>query len=142
MRLERATEGAAVVIGGPTLVDERGHPGQHVGVDVGQHAVTEVEDVARRVPALLDDLAHAPLEGLPRREEQGRVEVALHGIRRPEPLDGVGQRHAVVDADHLGPGLAHEGQQLARADPEVDAGHVEVGDGGERGGGVRLARAA
>ena len=48
--------------------------------------------------------------------------VALHGIARAEPFDGIRQADPVVDADNLGARLAHEAEQLTRADPEVDPG--------------------
>ena len=43
---------------------------------------------------------------------------------RAEPSRRLVERHAPVDADHVGPGLAHGRQQLAGADAEVDARHV------------------
>ena len=79
-------------------MDELGHPGQHVGVHGGQHAVAEVEDVARRMAPLLDDLPHAALEGVPRREEQGGVEVAPRNLIRFE----VGEKVNVTDGPFEG----------------------------------------
>ena len=74
------------------LVDELHHPGEHVGVGVGQHAVAEVEDVPARGPALLDHPAHLALDGAAVGEQHGRVEVALHRAGRADPADRLVQR--------------------------------------------------
>ena len=60
--------------------------GQHVGVGVGQHAVAEVEHVARaaaRRPRAISRTCG--LDRLPRREQERRVEVALQRPGRARP---------------------------------------------------------
>ena len=52
--------------------------GEHVGIGVGQHAVHEVDDVPGCGGPFGKDLADPPLDRRPRREEQRRVEIALH----------------------------------------------------------------
>ena len=64
-------------------------------------------------------------------DEQRRVEVALHRVRRPDPPAGLGQRQPPVHADHLGAGLAHQPEQLGGAHAEVDPRDAGVGQGAE-----------
>ena len=71
-------------LAGASLVDDLDHPGQHVRIGVRGDAVTEVEDVSGQLATLGHNLAHPRLEHRPRRKEQSRVEVALHGIRVPK----------------------------------------------------------
>jgi hypothetical protein len=101
-------------------VHELDDAGEHVGVGRRQDAVTEVEDVAGSGVTLRDDPVDGRRERLPRGEEERRVEVALDRLGAAEPLDRVGQRHAVVDPDDVGPAAAMSDEQLAGADPEVD----------------------
>ena len=81
-------------------------------------------------PAGLDDLGGPREHHLGRREHQRRVEVALHGPAA-RPSYAVGQRHPPVDADHVGAGLAHQAEQLAGADAEVDPRDAELAGRGE-----------
>ena len=111
--------------GGGGGVDVVGEPGELVGVGRGQHPVAQVEDVAGcRLPGL-DDLVGPGQHHLGRCEHQGRVEVALHGPAA-RPSYAVGEGHPPVDAHDVGPGLPHQAEQLAGADPEVDPGHAEL----------------
>ena len=55
-RLRRRPPPAAALTS--TGVDEVDDTGQHVGVDLGQHAMPEVEDVGWRSPAGLEDGPH------------------------------------------------------------------------------------
>ena len=75
----------------------------------------------------VEDPAHLGLDDLPRREQHGRVEVALHRLVRADPAGGHVQRRTPVDADHVGAGLAHRAEQLAGPDAEVDPRHARVG---------------
>ncbi len=68
-------------------------------------------------------------------EHHGGVQVALHRLARPDPGDRVVEGHPPVDADDVGPGLAHVVQQLAGADAEVDP--RDVGDTRQHPGAVR-----
>ena len=121
------------------LLHEVREPGQLVGVGRRDHAVAEVEDVAGRGGTGLEDLA-GPLEHhLGRREDQRRVEVALHGAAA-DPLDARGERHPPVDADDVGAGLTHQVEDLAGADAEVDARHAGRADPLEHPRRVRHAR--
>ena len=78
---------------------------------------------------------------LGRREHQRRVEVALHGAAA-DPLDAGGQRDPPVDADDVGARRAHQVEDLAGADPEVDARDTGRADPLEHARRVRHARGA
>ncbi len=95
---------------------ELGEPRELVGVGRRDHAVPEVEDVTARGPAGLDDGAGPGGHHVGRREDQRRVEVALHRAladHRDRPL----QRGAPVDADDVGPGLGHQVEQVGWCRP-------------------------
>ena len=55
----------------------------------------------------------------------------------PDPPGGLVERDPEVDADDLCAGLAHRGEELAGADPEVDPRDAEVGHAGQDGRRVR-----
>ena len=63
-------------------VHELDQPREDVRVGLGQHAVAQVEHVAGRVAAVVEDAAHLGLDRGPVGEQHGRVEVALHRARR------------------------------------------------------------
>ena len=112
-------------------------PREHVRIGLGEHAVAEVEDVALGGGALGEDAADLAVDDVPAGEQQRRVEVAL---QRPGPAAAGGgdvQRQPPVDPDDVGAGLAHGAQQLAGADPEVDARQAGVGQPLQHAGGVR-----
>ena len=70
---------------GTLAVDEVDDPGEHVRIGVRRDAVAEVEHVARRLGAGADHLTDPLGQHRPGRGEQGGVEIALHGVRRPDP---------------------------------------------------------
>ena len=78
----------------------------------------------------LDDLGRARGHHLGGREDQRRVEVALHDAVADE-RDRLLQRRTPVDADHVGAGLAHQAEQVGGADAEVDARHAELAGRGQ-----------
>ena len=101
-------------------VHELDDGGQDARVGLGQDAVAEVEDVARcRLPR--PRLASTARVGLldhgPRRQAQGGVEVALQGVAGTDAPPGLVERHAPVDADHVGPGRRHRGPAARRYPP-------------------------
>ena len=110
------------------LVDQLDDPREHVGIGLGQHAVAEVEDVPGVAAVAPQHVADLVGDDRPRRAEHRRVEVALQRRGRPDPAPGLVERDPPVDADHVGAGVAHQREELAGADAEVDAGHAEVGD--------------
>ena len=99
-----------------------------VGVGTGQHTVAQVEDMAFEFRGGVEDLAGLGLHHGRRREENGRVEIALERLAGTDPAGRLVQRNAPVHPDHVGAGLAHEPEQFAGAHPEVDAGHPVGGD--------------
>ena len=75
------------------------------GIGGRQHAVAQVEHVARRArvdraASVLDDGARRPLDHRPSRQQHHRIEVALQRGAGRHPDGGIGQRRAPVDADH------------------------------------------
>ena len=84
------------------------------GFGRGDHAVAEVEDVARGGGAGVEHLAGAVEHHLGRGEDQRRVEVALHRAAA-DALDPGRERHPPVDAHDVGAGLAHQVEDLAGA---------------------------
>ena len=99
--------------------------------------MAEVEDVALGGGALGEDAADLAVDDVPAGEQQRRVEVALQRPARPHAGGGDVQRQPPVDPDDVGAGLAHRAQQLAGADPEVDARQAGVGQPLQHAGGVR-----
>src|SRR3954465_4092745 len=59
-------------------LDELCEPRHRLGVRFGQHAVTEVEDVARPARGAREHVERRRLRALPRTEQHCRIEVALH----------------------------------------------------------------
>ena len=101
--------------------------GEHARVGLGQDAVAEVEDVARLAACRRGGPSSSPR----RRRPTGARQTA--GSRLPwtalagaDAAAGGSERHAPVDAHHVGSGLGHEAEQLAGADAEVDPGDAEV----------------
>src|SRR5881409_1721948 len=83
------------------------HDGLHrIHRSLGQHAVSEVEDVTRPPGGAGENVPHASLE-LGTRGEQGHgVQIPLDGTLavRTQPLPGDVERNAPVHADHVAPG--------------------------------------
>ena len=95
--------------------------GQHVlHWSFWQHAMAEVENVARPPLGLLQDALHPFRETIPWTEQQCRIEVALNGDIVPNSPPGVIQLHAPINADYVPPGFAHQLQQRCRPGPEVN----------------------
>ena len=118
-------------------MDELDDTSQHARVRGGGHAVAEVDPVARCGLAAGDDVAHVGLQHLPRRGQQRRVDVALHGGDAAQAGDAVVEGQAVVDADDVGARVAHVREDLGGAGAEVHARHAEVRDGRQDARGVR-----
>src|SRR3954451_303693 len=112
---------------------ELGDVGEHAGVGLGEHAVTEVEDVAAGRAALFHDAAHLAVHRRAVREQDGRVQVALQGPRGADPAGGGGAGGGgrasaggppPVHPDDVGTRVSDQRQQLAGTDAEVDPRHV------------------
>lgn len=63
--------------------------------------------------------------GVFRGEQQRGVEVALQGHVTADAADRFIQRHTVIDAETVDADRGHVGEDLSRADPEMDDRHVE-----------------
>jgi hypothetical protein len=117
-------------------VDQFDHLLEDGRIETGQHAVPEVEDVARMAVVVVEHPAHLDRHGVPIGGAGGGIEVALER----DPATGAGpghpQRGPPVDTDHVGAGLGELVEQFAGVDPEVDARHTELGHGGQHPGGV------
>ena len=97
----------------------------------GKDAVAEVEDVAGPPAGTREDVERLGLDDLPRREQHGRVEVALHrpaGHPRPAGVE----RDPPVEADHVAAGRRHLLEQGRGARAEVDRRHVDRGEDARR----------
>ena len=77
------------------------------------------------------------LDDLPWGAEDRRVEVALQRSIFRDPFAGLAEGDAPIDADHIGPCVGHQTQQLTGADAEVDAGHAGCPNGFEHLGACR-----
>ena len=78
-----------------------------------------------RPPACVENLVDALAEQLLAGEERDGVEVALHRTAWPRLRQPCVQRNAPVEADHVGAGFAHGGQQARGVDSEIDDGHAQ-----------------
>ena len=81
-----------------------------------------------RPPARVEDVARRRLDPLPRPEQHGRVEVALHAAVVADLRPAAVERDPPVEADHVAAGLGHRAQQRRRAGAEVDRRHVDRGE--------------
>ena len=126
------------------LVHQVDEPGQHVGVGLGEDAVAEVEDVARRGPAGGQDRRGSarPRRPTARRASAGsRLPCSAWSgpTRRAASSSGTRQSTPTTSA----PASPISAEQLAGADAEVDARHAELGRRAPSTcGGVRHARSA
>ena len=94
-------------------------------IRLGEHAVAEVEDVARAPANRLEDPQGGRLDPLPRAEQQRRLEVPLHAAFGADELPGAIDRDPPIDADHVAAGLGHLLQQVRGPSAEVDRRHVD-----------------
>ena len=120
---------------GGLLVHERAQPAEHVGIGVGHDAVAEVEDVARPAGRAREHVERRRLDPLPRPEEDGAVEVALHAAVVADLLPAPVERDPPVEPDHVAARVAHLLEQRRRAGAEVDRRAVDRGEDARR---VRL----
>ena len=98
----------------------------------GQHAVPEVEHVARASVVAPQHVAHAPASTTAHGARHTRgVEVALHAPCAPTRARATSSGTRQSTPTTSAPGVGHQRQQLARAHAEVDAGHAEVGQARE-----------
>ncbi len=83
---------------------------------------------------------HVPgtlFDNLPGSEQDRRVKVALQRLPRFDAPDGLVKRDTPVDPDHVGADLPHQPEQLAGADPEVNARYASRPERGENPAGMR-----
>ena len=91
----------------------------------GDDAVAEIEDVSGTACGLRENLVDALANQLRLGEESDGVEVALHRAGVVERAPAFVERHAPVEAEHVGSGLAHGGEQAGGVDSEIDDGNAE-----------------
>ena len=94
----------------------------------GQDAVAEIEDVAGAAGGEAQNFFGAGFQFLPVGEEQHGVEIALHGAPVIEARPAFVERDAPVEADDVGSGFAHGGQQRGGVDAEINDGDADVLD--------------
>src|SRR4051794_22850813 len=88
-----------------------------IGVGLRRHTVTEIEDVRAGRAAPLQHVAHMSFEHLPRRLQQGGVDVALHSDITPEDAGRLIERLPPVDANGGCDAVeAHVAEERSRAD--------------------------
>ena len=98
--------------------------------------MAEVEDVAGAVFGAAQHVADAVADGLPGREEEDGVEVALHALVVTDALPGVVEVDAPVEAHDVAAGVAHQVEQRRVPGAEVDGGNAGLADGIEDAGHV------
>ncbi len=90
-----------------------------------------------RPPGLVEDLVDAFADQLRPGKEGDGIEVALDGAAVVETAPCRVERNAPVEAEDVGSGLAHRGEQAGGVDSEVNYGHthcLHFADEGLRGG--------
>ena len=90
--------------------------------------MAQIEDVAGPSRGALQHVVRAGQHPLDRSEQQGRIEVALHGAIQSDALPGLVERHAPVNPDHVTPGRRHRFEQGRGAGTEVEHGRTGCGD--------------
>src|ERR1700751_2603870 len=110
---------------GCVFADEADHLLDVFDGSVRDDAVAEVEDVSGVAPGLVEDLADALAGQVGGGEERDGVEVALDGAGVVEGAPGAVEWGAPVEAEDVGAGLAHRGEQAGGVDSEVDHGHAQ-----------------
>ena len=113
-------------------VDVLHEPGELRRVGVGQHAVPQVEHVARSAAGLGQHAVGFALRSPPsRRQEHRGVEVALDALVRADPPPRVVQPDPPVHADEVRPGGCDLLEHPADAGAEVDRGNTGLAHGVE-----------
>src|SRR6266849_5420232 len=91
----------------------------------GQHAMTEVEDVARPPRRLFEHLPRAVDHELERAEQHRRVQVALHPTFVADPPPARVEGDAPVQRDDIGAGACDQLEQPRGGGSEMDPGHPQ-----------------
>src|SRR5690606_13107796 len=98
-----------------------------------RHDVAWVGEFALGAAYAFVDIAHVGIEHGPRRLQQGRVDVALHGDVVADDADRLIHRHPPVDADRVDDAAQpHVVEERPGTDAEVDAGHTDAVERGVR----------
>ncbi len=87
---------------------------------LGHDAMPEVEDMAWASSSLSQDPPGLTLDLLSWGEQEGGVEISLDGDAVPQPLPGLIQLDAPVQADHRAAGVPLELEERIGVRPEVD----------------------
>ena len=117
--------------GAPRLVHQVDQPPELVRVGRRQHAVAQVEHVARAAAVLVEDPARGLLDAVPRAQQQHRVKVPLDGASADQPA-ALGQRDPPVEPDDVATGRRLEPEDPTRPGPEVGHGHAQALDAVEQ----------
>ena len=107
-----------------------------------QHAVTEVEDVARSPRGAVEDVVDLEAEFTPRREQGRGVEIPLNGALVADRLPGLVEGTPPVHTDHVAACARDLVDVVGRAHAEVDHRHTDVFQTIEEHGGVGKGEAA
>ncbi len=105
--------------------------GEHARIGLGQHSVPKVEHVAAGLATTDAHVVDLVRQDVRRREDGGRVEVALDRTHRADPPGGLVQRDPPVHPDDIRAGLRHGAEQFAGVHPEVDARDAGIGECGK-----------
>ena len=73
---------------------------------VREHPMSEVEDMTRTSPGLLENLFHPSADHLPGCAQDGRIEIPLNAHLVPDRLPGLIERHTEIHADDITSGVA------------------------------------
>src|SRR5260370_23358245 len=111
--------------GGDTFADGFDQRLQVLERAARQHAMTEVEDVARPPGGLPEHLARTLDHELDRTEQHGRIEVPLHPAIVADAPPARVEVDAPVEGDDIGAGSGDQLQQPSRRSPEVDRGYTQ-----------------
>ena len=95
-----------------------------VRVRLREHAVAEVEDVARAPVRARQDVERLALDDVPGGRERRRIEVALHGAV-PDEAPSLVEREAPVEADHVAACGGEAAEEVGGAGSEVDRRDVD-----------------
>src|SRR5580658_547771 len=92
----------------------------------GNDAVAEIENVAGTTARIAQNLFHAQLNNLKRREERDGIEVALHRAARTHGTPALVERLPPVEADYVSACRRHIGEQTRGFNAEVNYGHAHL----------------